>query len=80
MLAHSRLGKEGGSSNAVVVAITAREAYQVAISPAALARKSSLEAATTALHIALESATTDNGKVTADDAFKTAVRAANEGL
>ena len=62
------------------LSLSAREAYQGAISPAALSRKSSLEAATSALHIALESAITDNGKATADDAFKSAVRAANQAL
>ena len=99
LLNQSRLSKDSGASNAVVVAITAyeaardraiiafqttslsaREAYQVAISPATLSRTSSVEAATSALRIALESATTDNGKATADDAFKTAVRAANHAL
>ena len=95
----SRLSKDGGSSNAVVVAITAyeaardraiivfqtvslgaREEYQMAISPAALLRKTALESANIALLIALASATTDNGKATADDTFKAAVRAANDAL
>ena len=99
VLAQSRLSKDGGPSNAVVVAITAyetarnraivvfqtvslsaREAYQMAISPAALLRKTSLESANTALLISLTSTTTDNGKATADDTFKTAVRAANDAL
>ena len=99
VLAQSRLNKDGGSSNAVVIAITAyeaarntaivvfqtvsvsaREAYQMAISPAALLRKSALESANAALLITLASATTEDGKATADHIFKTAVRAANDAL